>query len=48
MVEVIAEDERRAGDRSMGTQGEGYAVLIGFVWGLGEVGGCCRGGGGKA
>ena len=40
MVEVVAEDEGGPWNGGVGTKGEGDAVLVGFVGGGGEVGGC--------
>ena len=40
MVEIVAEEERGAGDGFVREEGEGYAVLIVEVRGVGEVGRC--------
>lgn len=48
MVEVIAEDEGGARNGGVRAEGEGDAVLIGFVGCAGEVGGRWRGVGGQA
>lgn len=48
MVEVVAEDEGRAGDGAVGAEGEGDAVLVVLVRGGGEVGACGGGVGGEA
>lgn len=48
MVEVVAEDEGGAGDGCLRAEGEGNGVGVVGVEGVGEVGGCGRGGGGEA
>lgn len=48
MVEVVAEDQRVAGDGALGDEAEGDAVLVVGVRRVGEVGGCGGGAFGEA